>query len=76
MDVNLYEKSLDNAMDNIGLKELFEKFGAISPAVAPKEDKGKCKDSTSSASNRRMDNAMKMQLKVIKSKPLYVGLDE
>eukprot|EP00972_Heterocapsa_arctica_P097396 14368135-Heterocapsa_arctica.AAC.1 len=63
-------------MDNVGLKELFEKLGAISPAVALRTTRTSARDSTTSVLNRRMDKAMKTQLKVIKSKPLYVGLDE
>eukprot|EP00972_Heterocapsa_arctica_P055639 8207215-Heterocapsa_arctica.AAC.1 len=69
MDVSLYEKSLDDAMDNVGLKELFEKLGAISPAIAPRTTRTSARDSATSAFDRRIDNAMKTQLKVIKAGP-------
>merc|ERR1719443_2305534 len=61
------------------LKSVFEKFGEVTSCVAMKDDKGKCKGfgfvSFSSA-----DDATKavteMHLKVVKGKPLYVGLAE
>jgi len=77
--VNLYVKNLDDTTDDDELKEIFAKFGEVTSCVAMKDDKGKCKGfgfvSFSSA-----DDATKavteMHLKVVKGKPLYVGLAE
>jgi len=77
--VNLYVKNLDETTDDDELKSVFEKFGTVTSCVAMKDDKGKCKGfgfvSFSSA-----DDATKavteMHLKVVKGKPLYVGLAE
>jgi len=77
--VNLYVKNLDEATDNDSLKALFEPFGEITSAIAMKDDKDKCKG-FGFVSFKSSDDATKavteMHLKVIKGKPLYVGLAE
>mmetsp|Transcript_26469 Transcript_26469/g.78920 ORF Transcript_26469/g.78920 Transcript_26469/m.78920 type:complete len:396 (+) Transcript_26469:2-1189(+) len=77
--VNLYVKNLDDTIDDVGLKELFEKFGSITSAAAPKDPNGKCKG-FGFVCFQSPDEATKavteMHLKVVKGKPLYVGLAE
>eukprot|EP00437_Effrenium_voratum_P058442 CAMPEP_0181504302 /NCGR_PEP_ID=MMETSP1110-20121109/57431_1 /TAXON_ID=174948 /ORGANISM="Symbiodinium sp., Strain CCMP421" /LENGTH=599 /DNA_ID=CAMNT_0023633169 /DNA_START=78 /DNA_END=1877 /DNA_ORIENTATION=+ len=77
--VNLYVKNLDDSIDEAGLKELFEPFGTITSAAVPLDSNGKCKGfgfvcfgSPDEATKAVTD----MHLKVIKGKPLYVGLAE
>jgi len=77
--VNLYVKNLDDTTDDDELKELFDKFGTVTSCVATKDDKGKCKG-FGFVSFATADDATKavteMHLKVVKGKPLYVGLAE
>merc|ERR1719265_680202 len=77
--VNLYVKNLDETTDDDALRSLFDSFGEITSAVAMKDDKGKCKG-FGFISFKSSDDATKavteMHLKVIKGKPLYVGLAE
>merc|ERR1719215_2601807 len=77
--VNLYVKNLDENIDEEGLKELFASFGEITSAMAPLDDKGKCKG-FGFVCFKSPDEATKavteMHLKVVKGKPLYVGLAE
>mmetsp|Transcript_48729 Transcript_48729/g.110984 ORF Transcript_48729/g.110984 Transcript_48729/m.110984 type:complete len:619 (+) Transcript_48729:65-1921(+) len=77
--VNLYVKNLDDDTDEAALRALFEPFGAITSAAAPLDDKGKCKGFgfVAFASPDEATKAVTdMHLKVVKGKPLYVGLAE
>jgi len=77
--VNLYVKNLDENTDEASLRELFESFGAITSVAAPTDDKGKCKGFgfVCFASPDEATRAVtEMHLKVVKGKPLYVGLAE
>eukprot|EP00413_Alexandrium_margalefii_P023800 CAMPEP_0204578180 /NCGR_PEP_ID=MMETSP0661-20131031/42773_1 /ASSEMBLY_ACC=CAM_ASM_000606 /TAXON_ID=109239 /ORGANISM="Alexandrium margalefi, Strain AMGDE01CS-322" /LENGTH=548 /DNA_ID=CAMNT_0051587085 /DNA_START=126 /DNA_END=1768 /DNA_ORIENTATION=+ len=77
--VNLYVKNLDENTDEAGLRALFEPFGNITSVAAPQDDKGKCKGFgfVCFASPDEATKAVtEMHLKVIKGKPLYVGLAE
>eukprot|EP00747_Dinoflagellata_sp_TGD_P124312 gnl/TRDRNA2_/TRDRNA2_173959_c2_seq8.p1 gnl/TRDRNA2_/TRDRNA2_173959_c2~~gnl/TRDRNA2_/TRDRNA2_173959_c2_seq8.p1 ORF type:complete len:648 (-),score=191.55 gnl/TRDRNA2_/TRDRNA2_173959_c2_seq8:204-2147(-) len=80
--VNLYVKNLDDATDDAALLALFQPFasaGAIRSASTAKDTEGKCKG-FGFVSFEKPDDATKavteMHLKVIKGKPLYVGLAE
>jgi len=77
--VNLYVKNLDEDTTDDSLKELFTSFGTVSSCIAMKDDKGRCKgfgfvcfDSPNEATTA----VTEMHLKVVKGKPLYVGLAE
>jgi len=77
--VNLYIKNLDESTDDEALKGLFEPFGTITSAKAMMDEKDKCKGFgfVSFASPDEATKAVtEMHLKVIKGKPLYVGLAE
>lgn len=77
--VNLYIKNLDENIDDAGLKALFESFGSITSAVATKDERGRCKGFgfVCFASPDEATKAVtEMHLKVVKGKPLYVGLAE
>jgi len=77
--VNLYVKNLDENTDEAGLRALFESFGQITSVAAPSDDKGKCKGFgfVCFASPDEATKAVtEMHLKVVKGKPLYVGLAE
>merc|ERR1719324_1518460 len=77
--VNLYVKNLDEATDNDSLKALFEPFGTITSVVAMRDEKDKCKGFgfVCFASPDEATKAVtEMHLKVVKGKPLYVGLAE
>merc|ERR1719506_2188007 len=77
--VNLYVKNLDESTDDDSLKALFEQFGTITSVSAVKDEGGKCKG-FGFVSFQSPDDATKavteMHLKVVKGKPLYVGLAE
>merc|ERR1719379_3074087 len=77
--VNLYVKNLDENTDDAALKDLFEPFGTITSVAAMKDDQNRCKG-FGFVSFASPDDATKavteMHLKVIKGKPLYVGLAE
>merc|ERR1719480_589254 len=77
--VNLYVKNLDETTDEDSLRELFLSFGEITSVAAPKDEKGKCKG-FGFVCFKSPDEATKavteMHLKVVKGKPLYVGLTE
>merc|ERR1719160_659606 len=77
--MNLYVKNLDDTTDDESLKALFEPFGTVTSCVAMKDDKDKCKG-FGFVSFSSPDDATKavteMHLKVVKGKPLYVGLAE
>merc|ERR1719424_2437874 len=77
--VNLYVKNLDEETNEESLRALFEPFGQITSAAAPADDKGKCKG-FGFVCFQSPDEATKavteMHLKVIRGKPLYVGLAE
>jgi len=77
--VNLYVKNLDESTDEAGLRALFEPFGAITSVATPADDRGKCKGFgfVCFASPDEATKAVtEMHLKVVKGKPLYVGLAE
>jgi len=77
--VNLYVKNLDENTDEAALRALFESFGAITSVATPTDDKGKCKGFgfVCFASPDEATKAVtEMHLKVVKGKPLYVGLAE
>jgi len=77
--VNLYVKNLDENTDEAGLRALFESFGQITSVATPTDDKGKCKGFgfVCFASPDEATKAVtEMHLKVVKGKPLYVGLAE
>mmetsp|Transcript_81069 Transcript_81069/g.141426 ORF Transcript_81069/g.141426 Transcript_81069/m.141426 type:complete len:616 (+) Transcript_81069:2-1849(+) len=77
--VNLYVKNLDEMTDDASLRSLFEPFGTITSVAAMKDDKGRCKGFgfVCFASPDEATKAVtEMHLKVVKGKPLYVGLAE
>ncbi|CAE8679378.1 unnamed protein product [Polarella glacialis] len=77
--VNLYIKNLDEQVDDAGLKALFEAFGSITSASAVKDDKGVCKGFgfvCFALPDEATKAVTEMHLKVVKGKPLYVGLAE
>lgn len=77
--VNLYVKNLDEETDDTVLKELFENFGTITSAVAMKDERQKCKGFgfvSFESPNEATKAVTEMHLKVVKGKPLYVGLAE
>jgi len=77
--VNLYVKNLDESTDDALLRELFEPFGTVTSVASMVDDKGKCKG-FGFVCFESPDEATKavteMHLKVVKGKPLYVGLAE
>jgi len=77
--VNLYVKNLDEETDEEALRALFAPFGEITSVAAPRDDRGKCK-CFGFVCFKSPDEATKavteMHLKVVKGKPLYVGLAE
>jgi len=77
--VNLYIKNLDEGVTDASLRELFEPFGSITSATAMKDDKGQCKGFgfvCYSTPDEATKAVTEMHLKVVKGKPLYVGLAE
>mmetsp|Transcript_74318 Transcript_74318/g.177067 ORF Transcript_74318/g.177067 Transcript_74318/m.177067 type:complete len:667 (+) Transcript_74318:190-2190(+) len=77
--VNLYVKNLDENTDDASLRALFEPFGTITSVAAMKDDRDKCKGFgfVCFASPDEATKAVtEMHLKVVKGKPLYVGLAE
>ena len=77
--VNLYVKNLDANTDETALRALFESCGAITSVATPTDDKGKCKGFgfVCFASPDEATKAVtEMHLKIVKDKPLYVGLAE
>mmetsp|Transcript_87765 Transcript_87765/g.160559 ORF Transcript_87765/g.160559 Transcript_87765/m.160559 type:complete len:629 (+) Transcript_87765:171-2057(+) len=77
--VNLYVKNLDESTDDASLRELFEPFGAITSVAAMKDEKGLCKGFgfvAFSSPDEATKAVTEMHLKVVKGKPLYVGLAE
>jgi len=77
--VNLYIKNLDESMDDAGLRELFEPFGTISSLSVKKDEEGKCKGFAFvmfASPDEATKAVTEMHLKVVKGKPLYVGLAE
>jgi len=77
--VNLYVKNLDTTVEDADLREWFEPFGKVTSASAVKDATGKCKGfgfvclSTPEDATKAVTE---MHLKVVKGKPLYVGLAE
>ncbi|CAK9063602.1 unnamed protein product [Durusdinium trenchii] len=77
--VNLYIKNLDEQTDDDSLRGLFESFGNITSVCAMKEPSGKCKGFgfvCFSSPDEATKAVTEMHLKVVKGKPLYVGLAE
>lgn len=77
--VNLYVKNLDEDTDDEALKQLFTSFGTISSAVSMKDERGRCKGFgfvCFEDPNEATQAVTEMHLKVVKGKPLYVGLAE
>merc|ERR1719487_328723 len=77
--VNLYVKNLDDTTDEDSLRALFEPFGTITSVAAMKDEKGKCKGFgfvCFSSPDDATKAVTEMHLKVVKGKPLYVGLAE
>jgi len=77
--VNLYVKNLDEMTDDASLRALFEPFGAITSVAAMKDEKGRCKGFgfvAFSSPDEATKAVTEMHLKVVKGKPLYVGLAE
>jgi len=77
--VNLYVKNLEENATEETLRTLFEPFGAITSVAAATDDQGKCKGFgfVCFASPDEATKAVtEMHLKVVKGKPLYVGLAE
>jgi len=77
--VNLFVKNLEDTADDEKLKELFSSFGEITSSVVMKDEKGTSKG-FGFVCFKTPDEATKavteMHLKVVKGKPLYVGLAE
>jgi len=75
--VNLYVKNLDEDIDDAGLKELFEPYGTVTSTSSMQDDKCKGFGFVCFASADDATKAVtEMHLKVVKGKPLYVGLAE
>jgi len=77
--VNLYVKNLDETTDDDALRELFTPFGTITSVASMKDESNRCKGFgfVCFASPDEATKAVtEMHLKVIKGKPLYVGLAE
>jgi len=77
--VNLYVKNLDESVNDASLRELFEPFGAVTSCIAMKDDQDKCKGFgfvCFSSPDEATKAVTEMHLKVVKGKPLYVGLAE
>jgi polyadenylate-binding protein len=77
--VNLYVKNLDETADEAVLRELFEPFGTIKSVATSKDDRQRCKGFgfvCFSTPDEATKAVTEMHLKVIKGKPLYVGLAE
>jgi len=77
--VNLYIKNLGETTDDAELKELFSQFGTITSCVVMKDDKNRCKGFgfvCYSSPDEATKAVTEMHLKVVKGKPLYVGLAE
>jgi len=77
--VNLYVKNLDETTTDEALIELFKPFGTATSVAAMKDERGRCKG-FGFVCFQSPDEATKavteMHLKVVKGKPLYVGLAE
>jgi len=77
--VNLYIKNLDENADDVSLRGLFEPFGTVTSAAAMKDTAGKCKGFgfiCYASPDEATKAVTEMHLKVVKGKPLYVGLAE
>jgi len=77
--VNLYIKNLEDTMDDEKLKELFEPFGTVTSVAVMKDDQQRCKGFgfvCFATPDEATKAVTEMHLKVVKGKPLYVGLAE
>ncbi|KAK1443574.1 polyadenylate binding protein [Babesia gibsoni] len=79
MGVNLYIKNLDDSMDDAGLRDLFKQYGTVTSSKVMRDVNGLSRG-FGFVCFSRPDEATKavagMHLKLVKNKPLYVGLAE
>ncbi|CAK0829288.1 unnamed protein product, partial [Prorocentrum cordatum] len=77
--MNLYVKNLGETTDDAALLALFEPFGSVTSAHAPRDERGRAKGFgfvTFSNSEDATKAVTNMHLKVVHGKPLYVSLAE
>lgn len=77
--MNLYIKNLDDNMDDAGLRELFASFGNITSCRVMVDEQKRCKGFgfvAFTSPDEATKAVTEMHLKVVKGKPLYVGLAE
>ncbi|EDO07182.1 polyadenylate binding protein family protein [Babesia bovis T2Bo] len=79
MGVNLYIKNLDDDFDDDGLRDLFKQYGTVTSSKVMRDHNGVSRG-FGFVCFSRPDEATKavagMHLKLVKNKPLYVGLAE
>ncbi|KAK1936119.1 putative polyadenylate binding protein [Babesia divergens] len=79
MGVNLYIKNLDDSMDDAGLRDLFKQYGTVTSSKVMRDANGVSRG-FGFVCFSRPEEATKavagMHLKLVKNKPLYVGLAE
>ncbi|ORM42012.1 Polyadenylate-binding protein [Babesia sp. Xinjiang] len=79
MGVNLYIKNLDDDVDDDALRELFKQYGTVTSSKVMRDQNGLSRG-FGFVCFSRPDEATKavagMHLKLVKNKPLYVGLAE
>ena len=77
--LNLYVKNLDDGIDDVGLKQLFEKYGEIGSAHVMCDESGRSRGFgfISIMDKTQGQEAINdLHLKIVSGKPLYVGLAE
>ncbi|GIX63119.1 polyadenylate-binding protein [Babesia caballi] len=79
MGVNLYIKNLDDSIDDAGLRDLFKQYGTVTSSKVMRDPNGVSRG-FGFVCFSRPEEATKavagMHLKLVKTKPLYVGLAE
>ncbi|GBE60586.1 polyadenylate binding protein [Babesia ovata] len=79
LGVNLYLKNLDDAIDDAALRDLFKQYGTVTSSKVMRDPNGVSRG-FGFVCFSRPDEATKavagMHLKLVKNKPLYVGLAE